>query len=251
MHGLQEDQDKHIEHIRQNFKKLDPNVITMEEVVMLSTDDDNKQLLKMMTQYIVIKYKKRPLSQLSIADAYAGLGGNTVYFAENFSKVRAYEIVDERLAKIRNNCSPFKNIEYYKDSTNKTEGITAENMYHDVVYLDPPWNPKPYQKMFVEAIKTCDLLYQSKKAEFLFLMVPLRHCNAHGFDMLKQGIKTQGWEDVQEGIVTRTHHGGVTKPSYTIIYARHPEICPSVDSDLIESDDVGVCTLLAQLRLLC
>jgi hypothetical protein len=239
MDGLQEATNR-IEKIRTHFSKLDPTVITDEEVVLMSTDDDNRQLLEMMNEYIVTKYKKI-LKKLSIADAYAGLGGNTVYFAENFGNVLAYEILDDRLAKLKNNCRPYNNVTFDKDSEDETKGITA--IYHDVIFLGIPWMKEPHEEMYKKAIKKCESIYQLQKAEFLFLMLPLRHKNENAFERLKRNMRIQGWEDIKERIVTRRQG---TKQSYTIIYAHHPKNSFHVDPKLSVSD-----ALLMQLRLLC
>ena len=237
---------KFVESNRQHFSKLNPEAISKAEVVMLSTDRDNRQLLELMRRYVV-----QPLSELSIADAYACLGGNTVYFAENFKSVRAYEVIDARNTQLQKNCENYNNVTYFSDCLDEAQGITAYSQ--DVVFLDPPWGPKPYQDMFDDACRTCALLLTSGNTEFVFLKVPLQHDNPQAFSNLVDNMRQQGWQDVRQSVVTRIKRGEPA-PTYTIICAQNTQTsaeAASTTNTKFHTKNAQLHVLMARLRLLC
>ena len=81
---------------------------------------------------------------ISIADAFAFLGGNTYFFAEAFANVSAYEIDETRREYLKENIKEFykrSNVDVYADWVDGENNIFKK--YHDAVFLDPPWlNPE-------------------------------------------------------------------------------------------------------------
>ena len=87
------------------FKKLFPYVkpehIQNKEYRYMSTVEDSTNTMWLIQLYVKT-YGGKQVKNMSIADAFACLGGNTYFFAEAFAHVSAYEI-DVRREREREN----------------------------------------------------------------------------------------------------------------------------------------------------
>jgi predicted RNA methylase len=84
------------------------------------------------------------LKKISITDATAGVGGNTISFGMTFGKVNAIELDSERCDFLKNNINVYDldNIDVYNgDCTD-----LVSKLYHQVVFIDPPWGGKSYKR---------------------------------------------------------------------------------------------------------
>jgi 16S rRNA G966 N2-methylase RsmD len=79
---------------------------------------------------------------LSIIDATAGLGGNTISFSKHFKKVTAIELNEERFKMLENNICL-----YNLSNVNLHNGncIDFLNNTYDVYFFDPPWGGPDYK----------------------------------------------------------------------------------------------------------
>lgn len=77
-------------------------------------------------------------SQLSVLDATACVGGNTLSFAETFGRVTAVERDRETCAMLDHNLRVYKLRSKVRVLCGDALGVTRAR--HDVVFLDPPWN---------------------------------------------------------------------------------------------------------------
>jgi hypothetical protein len=216
---------------------------------MMSTADDAVETVRIMDAYV-----KSPLANMTIADAYACLGGNTSAFSRAFKSVRAYEIDETRREQLQRNIDKDiggyyakKNVEVFPDCTDAGSGIAAQTQ--DVVFLDPPWwCANPQHKcidscMFAGLIATCGALAASGSTDFVFLKLP----SAQNYPLLRPGLaelKTAmaaaEWTGIETHPITRSN----SSSSYQIICARTtrpPQGPPASPPELIG--------LLARLRL--
>jgi 16S rRNA G966 N2-methylase RsmD len=214
------------------------------ELTMMSTADDALETVRIMDAYV-----KAPLSNMTIADAYACLGGNTSAFSHAFKSVRAYEIDPVRREQlefnIRHKIGGYyanDNVTVYADCTDAQEGIAATPQ--DVVFLDPPWWCADHKTvdacMFAGLAATCRDLAAS--TSFVFMKLPSAQ-NYPGLrpdlDQLQTEMKAE-WADVESHPITRAN----PRSSYQIICARNarpPQGPPASPPELIG--------LLARLRL--
>ena len=188
---------------------------------MMSTADDALETVSIMDAYV-----KAPLSNMTIADAYACLGGNTSAFSHAFKSVRAYEIDTKRRKQLELNILnkiggyyANDNVTVCTDCTDAQEGIAAQTQ--DVVFLDPPWwceNHKTVDVcMFAGLIATCRAMAAS--TSFVFMKVPSaqfkRHLHAV-LERLKTEMKAE-WTDIESHPITRANPSS----SYQIICARN------------------------------
>ncbi len=85
------------------------------------------------------------INNITITDATAGVGGNTISFCKHFKNVNAIEINDTRYNFLVNNINVYnlKNIKLYNDNC---LNVIAD-LYHEVVFIDPPWGGKYYKNV--------------------------------------------------------------------------------------------------------
>ena len=215
------------------------------ELTMMSTADDAAATVSIMDAYV-----KAPLSNMTIADAYACLGGNTSAFSHAFKSVRAYEIDPVRREQldfnIRHKIGGYyakDNVTVCTDCTDAQEGIAATPQ--DVVFLDPPWWCADHKTvdacMFAGLAATCRDLAAS--TSFVFMKLPSAQNYPGlrpGLDQLHTEMKAE-WADVESHPITRAN----PRSSYQIVCARNarPPQGPPAPPPALPG-------LLARLRLL-
>jgi predicted RNA methylase len=105
----------------------------------------------------VMKYALKDMQSMTITDATACIGGDTLNFAMNFTHVHSIELKDDNFNALTNNVNVygFNNITlYHGDST------VLFNWNTNVLYIDPPWGGKDYKKH-----QNLDLLLSSKRID--------------------------------------------------------------------------------------
>ena len=85
------------------------------------------------------------INNITITDATAGVGGNTISFCKHFKKVNSIEINIQRFEFLVNNINVYnlKNIELYNDNCLNLIG----DLHHDIIFIDPPWGGKYYKNV--------------------------------------------------------------------------------------------------------
>tara|TARA_A100000164_G_scaffold372051_1_gene400700 strand:- start:359 stop:1030 length:672 start_codon:yes stop_codon:yes gene_type:complete len=83
------------------------------------------------------------MNDITITDATAGVGGNTISFCKHFNNVNAIELHSKRFEYLSNNIKVYdlNNISLYNNSCLKILG----NIKQDIVFIDPPWGGKYYK----------------------------------------------------------------------------------------------------------
>lgn len=139
-----------------------------------------------MSQYILSKINKKS-SKLSITDATACIGGNTISFSKFFSDVYSIELEDFNYKILEHNVKVFKDL--YKP-TPKGSITTYNGNYKDiidsienkhVIFFDPPWTEEgvPYNKKNPSIPKLGDKTIievmedMSKIYKYVFAKLPL------------------------------------------------------------------------------
>jgi len=119
------------------------------------------------------------LNKLIITDATAGIGGNTISFANNFFKVNAIEINKKRFDFLKNNINVynFENVEIINSDYIKI----MKTLNQDIVFIDPPWGGRNYKNINLLNInlsgKSLESICQEMKhkTKLLVLKVPLNY----------------------------------------------------------------------------
>jgi predicted RNA methylase len=80
---------------------------------------------------------------MSITDATACIGGDTLNFASNFGHVHSIEINSENFEALSNNVSVY---EFNNVTLHNADSVLLFNWNTNVLYIDPPWGGKDYKK---------------------------------------------------------------------------------------------------------
>jgi 16S rRNA G966 N2-methylase RsmD len=80
---------------------------------------------------------------ITITDATAGVGGNTLSFCKFFDKVNSIEINPHRHIILLNNLKLYENKNY--NSYNMNYLNMYKTITQDIIFIDPPWGGKNYK----------------------------------------------------------------------------------------------------------
>ena len=122
------------------------------DIAKLKIDKDSYQLISTKNYAdditaIITKYMNQiniKSKEITITDATAGVGGNSISFAHEFKHVHAIEIDNTRSKFLASNLEvyQFTNVNVYNDDCQNI----IYSLYHDVIFFDPPWGGKNYKK---------------------------------------------------------------------------------------------------------
>jgi len=159
---LNEQKDKL--YIIHNFN---PSIYFLNEDIYLAKLHDKRLLITNIGKYSITKplqgkwiksilidfFKAKKLNTkfLSIIDANAGIGGDTIYFSKYFKNVYSIEKNKLHFEVLKNNINAInlKNVDLYEGNfmniiNNKDNNLL--NNIHNILYMDPPWGGPEYKK---------------------------------------------------------------------------------------------------------
>ena len=191
---------------------------------MMSTDEEARKTIHFIRDYCR-KHGVQNTKSLTIADAFACLGGNTQSFSISFKSVVAYEIDQKRYEGLTENVRAYPGQAEHPTVTVKCQDCRATggilDTYHDVVFMDPPWvtttTKKVDSKVFIDARDLATRIAEAKTAKYIFLKLPLEAKFPDEFAALRKDI-SKHWSVIQARILTRHKRRG-QQPSYTIVCA--------------------------------
>lgn len=113
-----------------------------ETVSYISLPDDAENITKIIQSHC--KNINMETQNLIITDATAGAGGNVLSFSKFFKIVNAIENDTKRYHFLTNNLNVYKidNINHYCDDCLNL----IFNIYHDIIFFDPPWGGRDYKE---------------------------------------------------------------------------------------------------------
>lgn len=85
-------------------------------------------------------------NNLTITDATAGLGSDTILFTKLFKFVNAIEIDNLHYKLIKHNLDVYHRTNYKLYNDDATKLLKSGNIKQDVIYFDPPWGGPDYKK---------------------------------------------------------------------------------------------------------
>ena len=138
--------------IKQNtLVKLFPFINNKSKIDQLKIDHDSlhyisiREVAETITSIIIIHIYNFRLdyNDIVITDATSGVGGNTISFSDKFKIVNSIEIDNQRFSYLENNINVYglKNINLFNDNCLNV----INNLYQDVVFIDPPWGGSKYK----------------------------------------------------------------------------------------------------------
>jgi 16S rRNA G966 N2-methylase RsmD len=128
---------------------------------------------------IIKKYIKK--DNIFITDGMAGVGGNTLSFANNFYWVNAIELDDMRFNYLVSNIDLYNKLNIVCVNGDYLE--LMKFFYQDIIFLDPPWGGKNYKEMDTMSIiindkrleDICEEIIDLKLAKMIILKLPLNY----------------------------------------------------------------------------
>ena len=159
----------------------------MENTTFITHPSDTVDIINILKLYL------GDLSELTITDATACIGGDTISFANNFEKVNSFEIDKDNYEMLENNVTVYgltdKVSLYMEDYTIRYTKITQ-----DVVYIDPPWGGSGYKAkkkipdLPLNKIPLVTILKElAKKTKLIMLKLP------QNFDIFNFKKKFKSW----------------------------------------------------------
>lgn len=119
----------------------DKVLIDDETVSYISLPEDAEKITKIIEEHC--KNINIDPKEIVITDATAGAGGDVLSFSKSFKTVNAIEIDVKRYHFLTNNIDVYGiiNVNHYCDNC---LNLIFE-IYHDVLFIDPPWGGKDYK----------------------------------------------------------------------------------------------------------
>ena len=246
-------------HDKNNLRRLFPHVppeqIQHEEFKYMNTEEDATKTIHLMQEYCT-EHGVDDFKQLTIADAFACLGGNTYSFSVTFKHVMAYEIDANRFHFLKQNVQNYpgqreKQTVFVKKNCLARNGILY--IPQDIIFMDPPWtNPRTNEvdsHVFEFVNKLCKRIGKKRTAKYIFLKLPLESKYPDEFALLKQELSVC-WTDISIFTLSRMK-GDEQVPSYTIVCACYNDMYNQdthVTKTTHKLKNLGVSVLLAQLQ---
>ena len=148
MSKLPEDKQNYITSKRNKyfFSNLPRNISSKIQMdVQAAYSVTEMDLANQTSKYILTLISKRGF--LTITDATACIGGNTISFSNYFAYVNSVEIDPTRAEFLRNNLKllcPDCNVKIFV--ANYNDEYIQERLKQDVVFIDPPWGSNYFEK---------------------------------------------------------------------------------------------------------
>ena len=225
------------------FSHVPEDQITNGEQFMMSTADDARKTIHIMQTYC------GDTASLSIADAFACLGGNTYSFNIAFKSVVAYEEDETRCRGLQQNVLTYPRPEQNQNVTVKCQDCQADggilDTEYDVIFLDPPWvNPETDEvdgKVFEDAFVLSKRIAEKQTEEYIFLKLPLQSKHPDAFPKLIRRMFDH-WTHIRTEIIFRKN------PSYTIVCAHRKPPSTTHTHTTHTKRHAHMSALLTQLR---
>ncbi|VVU95052.1 RNA cap guanine-N2 methyltransferase [seawater metagenome] len=137
------------------------------------TDPDTAQMIS----DIIKKFLDTPLT---ITDATANMGGNSINFAQNFQKVNSVEIIPKHCEILENNLKEYKLLDKVNIICKDYLDVMMD-IKQDVVFFDPPWGGKDYKRIHnmnlkLDEIDIIDIINAIKSVtKLVVLRVPFNY----------------------------------------------------------------------------
>jgi len=126
-------------------KKIELIQSDEEGLFSISSKNVSKFICNIIKKYLrTTNYKN-----ITITDATAGIGGNTICFMKNYGKVNSVEINKTRFNYLKNNVNLYFNSDnsdnYNVNFINQDYLDICKILKQDIIFFDPPWGGKDYK----------------------------------------------------------------------------------------------------------
>jgi predicted RNA methylase len=130
---------------------------------------------------IILRNLFKNMSSMTITDATACIGGDTLNFASNFLHVHSIEINPENFEVLTNNVEVYG---FLNITMHHGDSVKLFNWNTNILYIDPPWGGKDYKKhkqldLFLSGKRLdCwleEILSRKNRPEFVILKLPANY----------------------------------------------------------------------------
>jgi predicted RNA methylase len=123
--------------------KVDQLTMTNVGLYSISKPFATKEIIKLIQEKVHNINPKKTIKDMIITDATAGVGGDTIAFAEKFKYVNSVEIQEIHHNLIKHNCKIFglENINHINDDYTKV----YNKINQDIIFIDSPWGGSQYK----------------------------------------------------------------------------------------------------------
>ena len=113
-------------------------------VYYVTVPKDSEKIVQLITKKLEIYKSKK---NITIVDATACVGGDTITFCHNFGKVIPIELDKERYEQLLHNLKLYNINNAYTEGCNGSclDIIPDIKMNVDIIYMDPPWGGSDYK----------------------------------------------------------------------------------------------------------
>ncbi|AOM63392.1 putative RNA methylase [Heterosigma akashiwo virus 01] len=155
-----------------NFSRL---IVTEESLFSSSRNTASKLLVQLISKSFVVEKSKR----LTVTDATANIGSDTIALALEFMKVNAIEKDSVNFTALKNNCKVYglNNVDFFHgDSIDVLHGLTQ-----DVIYVDAPWGGRDYKrykklKLYLNDLELSDIFLKFyDKCKLFVFKLPINY----------------------------------------------------------------------------
>jgi predicted RNA methylase len=128
-------------------------------------------------------------AELTITDATACIGGDTLNFALHFRHVHSIEIKDENFEALTNNVEVYR---FNNVTLHRGDCLKIFNWNTDILYIDPPWGGKDYRQhknmdLFLSEVRLDtwleEVLKRKNRPNYIILKLPFNY-NFNRFNFL-------------------------------------------------------------------
>jgi len=165
--------------------EIDKIIFTKESIYSSSRSRGSKRLIEIIKNHIVD-------TDITITDATANIGTDTINLSSVFSKINAIEISELNYYALQNNIKLFncddKVTTYLGDSN-----LVIKKLKQDIIYVDAPWGGPEYKqtdniKLYLGNVEIFDFYLENiDRATMFIFKVPINY----DFDYLKNKVKNE------------------------------------------------------------
>jgi RNA cap guanine-N2 methyltransferase len=129
---------------RKEGVKLQNLLIDDESISYITNPYDSEKICKMIADHMETNYNMKP-KDVTIVDATACVGGDTITFCYTFGIVIPIELEKQRFTCLQNNLKVYNIKNAYPVFGDSTKIIPVIDPVINCVYMDPPWGGKDYK----------------------------------------------------------------------------------------------------------
>ena len=161
-------------------------------VTYITNSKDSAQIPQLISKKMEIYHKKN--KEITIVDATACVGGDTIPFCDHFGKVIPIEIDPERYENLVHNINVYGFKNAYPINDNCLAVIKDIQVPIDVIYLDLPWGGSDYKEkskmeLYLGDKNMCEIINDFFQTKPSIKLIVSKLPKNYDYDKLNQKLK--------------------------------------------------------------